>query len=136
MVTFYSKHAEQRMVQRNISKYDIEKVIYSGSINKYKSTAKSKYYELGKLKVIVSIDDVIITAFSDEAHDLKLEIQALKFEADLLANEFRQYFENASSSFSDGFKAEAKHYSLIGHALKDACISLNEHIKNLTLHVY
>ena len=131
MVAFYTKHAEQRMAQRNITKSDIQSVIYNGVINRSKSTEKSRYLEYQGLKVIATIDNVVITAFRDEAHNLKNEIQALTLEADQFAKEFKLYFEAASLRFSEGYKADAKSLSLTGHALKDACMSLNSHIKTL-----
>ncbi len=64
MVAFYTSHAEQRMVQRNITKSDIQSVIYNGVINRSKSTEKSNYYEYQGLKVIATI--VVLVFLFDE----------------------------------------------------------------------
>lgn len=131
MKLYYSDHSKKRMQQRNISSNDIECAIQYGELTSKKSTEKTSYFEYDDLKVVISKNGTLITAFKDENYNLKSEIKELSQEADDMASQFKHYLSSATDAYSSGFKSHAKEYSLIGREIQYNCQLLNDYINSL-----
>lgn len=117
-----TNHAKQRMIQRNVSKNEIESVIENGKIILEKTNSISKVKRFDDVTVVLNWDDSVKTVIKDEKFDTREK-------ANKLANEFKSFYKQASQAWNNGDKALAKELSNMGKKKFEECKNLTDKLK-------